>query len=428
MTSQKPQERLVQRLGKALLVSGIFNIALLALLFYWLINETPPRPYCESKPAEKQEQQAPLAVEQSNGEIIRSFRTMPIEQLIAKLTNTQLVENGYTQRDIALAALSTFHHFDLARALLGHAQPAQRRKIPFGKNRAGERVEVIVYPGLSEEQFQAIVHFANTERWPLTSHGLFLRLRKQRGEYDPSLADAFFLTQEFLAVEMLFNRSEARVEKNELLNVIFQGSWSMLSKFVEQQRTAQDLSPARRQSFLLDYIKRESRAAAYLLLKTDGAFAARKLDDEHVIVLLNLLLEKTPEAEQLALTFLTSPRGDAVWQLAAVRLYDYAGEPKPDKNLHHAALTRFVTQTNAAAVPRAPSAPPASPVASQQPPAASNASKSPPRRGQLYIVQEGDSLWKISRRFHVDIETLKVYNQLDSDFLKPGTTLKIPVH
>lgn len=415
------QENLVRRLSKALIVSGTLNIALLVLFFYWTIKETPPTPYFELKPAEKQEQQPPLAVEQSSGEVIRSFRTIPLEQLIAKLTNTQLVENGYTQRDIALAALSTFHYFDLSRALLGQAQPVQERKIPFGKNRAGENVELIVYPGLSEEQFQAITHFANTERWPLTSHGLFLQLRKQGGNYDTSLSEAFFLTQEFLAVEMLFNRSEAQVEKKLLLDVLCQGSWNMLTKFVEQQRTIQDLSAARRQSFLIDYIKRESRAAAHLLLKTDGAFAARKLDDENVLLLLNLLVEKTPDSEQFAMTLLTSPRSDQVWQLAAFRLYDYAGEPKPDKNLHHAALTRFVPLVPPVIVPAVNKLKPKETIVLRQ-----VSSSKVPYRSQQYIIQEGDSLWKISRRFHVEIETLKKFNHLETDFLKPGTILKIP--
>jgi LysM repeat protein len=45
---------------------------------------------------------------------------------------------------------------------------------------------------------------------------------------------------------------------------------------------------------------------------------------------------------------------------------------------------------------------------------------------QVYVVQQGDSLWKISRRFGVSVETLKSYNQLKSDSIKPGDTLKIP--
>ena len=161
----------------------------------------------------------PLAVEYTNADVVRLLKVLTFEQLITRLTNTQLVENGFTQRDLALASLVTFHHLDLSRALLGHPQPTQQRKIQFGTNTHGEPVEAIVYPGLTEQQFQAIIQFAHTERWPMTSQGLFIRLRKQGGEHDPSLADAFFLTSEFLAVEILFNRAEVHIDKTELLSV-----------------------------------------------------------------------------------------------------------------------------------------------------------------------------------------------------------------
>lgn len=53
----------------------------------------------------------------------------------------------------------------------------------------------------------------------------------------------------------------------------------------------------------------------------------------------------------------------------------------------------------------------------------------PPKSPQyrLYIVQEGDSLWKISRRFGVDMEAIKEQNRIGSSDLKPGTVLKIPL-
>lgn len=460
----------VKRLTQALFVSGAINIALITFLFYFLIKDNTPHPYYELKPANQQELQIPLASDQSNVEMIRHFRAMPLEQLLVKLNNTQLVENGYTQRDLALAALVSFHHFDLARALLGQAQPTQQRKIALGKNKKGDSVEAIVYPNLSENQIQTILQFANTERWPLTSKGLFLQLRKKGAQPDSTLTDAFFLTPEFIATETLFNRSEVQIEKSELLKVIAQGSWEMLSTFTEQQKAAQDLTPARRQKFLLDYLTHGSKAAAYLMLKTDGAFAAKKLNDQHVLDMLKLLDEKTPEAEQFTLTLLTNPRGDLVWQKAANRLYEYHGEAKPETNIHHTALTRFfpqspetlaflasvsnLTETPVKAAPPAtspkviapvqpitkakPSPTPTSPqIAKKVQPAKPSAPAKPPKpiaaapkqavkKDRIYVVQDGDSLWKIANRFKVDVEVLKSYNRLQSDFLKPGSTLKIP--
>lgn len=460
----------------ALIVSGALNIALLACLFYWTMKDHTPTPYFELKPADKHEQQMPLAIDHSNSDVIRCFRKMPMGYLIARLRNTQMVENGYAQRDLALACLTDFYHFDLERALLGYAQPDQKRTIVYGRRRNGEPAELIVYPGLSERQYDAIISFATTERWPLTSRGLFLSLLKQREQPpDPSLRDAFFLTPEFLAVETLFSRSDVPADKSALLNVLLEGDWTVLATFVGQQRASQDLSPARRQRFLLDYIRGNSSAAARLMLKTDESLAVLKLDDSHVIQILQLLDQKTPEAEKFALSLLTSPRSNAVWKEAAARLYAYAGEPMPEKYHHHAALSRFMpahaiiavnNEPIVPAVPKAPESKNLPQMSSGTPPGSSGPVKggdsskkpfapikpptikqpvikpsvvrnAPPpknlppanrgiRRERLYIVQQGDSLWKISRRFDVEIETIKAHNKLDSDFLKPGRPLLIP--
>lgn len=423
-----------RRLTQALLISGTFNILLLAGIFYWIVREVSPRPYCELKPAEQQEEQLPLAINHANADVLRSFRLLPLEQLVAKLSDTQLVENGYTQRDLSLAALVSFHHFDISRALLGEAQPKQQRMMPYAKNREGGVLDVVVYPGLTEQQFQTIIKYAQTERWPLTSQGMFQLLRKQHGQYDPNLADAFFLTPEFLAVEMLFNRSEKNVEKKDLLTVLCQGDWKLFSSFVEQQRLVQDLSPARRQKFLIDFIESESRAAAYLMLKTDGAFALRKLDDEHVNIMLKLLVEKTPEAEQFTLALLTSPRSDSVLQNAGIKLFEYSGEPVPNKDITQAALARFVQPkpvskvkpSTTIATPKKKSSVTLSKKEKKTIASVKQMSKPSARRPRMYVVTEGDSLWKIAKRFDIEIEVLRKSNRLKNDSLKPGTALFIP--
>ena len=446
----------IHRLTRTLLISGAFNVLLLAFLFYFLARETLPRPYFELKPAKQEEQLSPLALDSSNKKMIKDLRALSMEQLIAKLTDTQLIENGYTERDLALSALIAFYNFDLSRALSGNF-PAQQRKISFGKTAKGVPVEVIVYPGMREEQYQAIVQFAKTEKWPLTSRGLFLQLRKEVHAPNPSLVDAFLLTPEFIAVETLFNRADVRVTRPELLNLIQEGNWKSLSTFYEQQKTINDLSPARRQQFLLNYIDHHSKAAAQLLLKTDGVFAVSKLDDAHIIAMLNLLTEKTPLSEKFSLILLTSPRGDAVRHAAALKLYDFAGEAAPEKDIHNAALTRFIPKPNVMkarkvdataknqkkqALPKSSviekplaktkpiTVPTKGVVASAKPPAKvkpiATTSKEAPKKSRSYVVQEGDSLWKISRKFKVDMGVLKKLNKLESDFLKPGTTLRLP--
>lgn len=443
MTTPSSSTDKVRRLTRALMISGGLNVIVLALLLYWMIRERVPLPYCDYKPAKHEEQQSPLADQRTSSQVILAFKDLSFDQLVGRLQQTQQIENGFTQRDLALAALVSFHHFDLQRALAGLSQPTQQRGFISTLPKEGKAVKWVAYPGLTNEQFAAIVHFAQTERWPLTSRGLFSLLQKE----DNNLADAFFLTREFLAVEMLFHRAQAAISKQELLSVIREGGWKLLSEFVQQQRTAHDLSEARRQRFLLDYVKQGSSMAAYLLLKSDGDFAAKKLDDADAVAVLNLLPKKTAESEKFALELLTSPRSNAVWKRSAARLYEYAGEEVPvwnhQESLKHFAPHRLVAQQLNSAIkqvqsqPSMSAVPPkkASPVPSALPkkitPIPSVQPKKsvpppPPAKEQVYVIQEGDSLWKISRKFKVPVETIKAKNQMKSDKLKPGATLRIP--
>lgn len=115
MSTTKKYLNQIRRLSQALIVSFALNIGLTALFVYWFVKERPPTPYCELKPADLRSEQPPLAMDKSNGELIRHFQKMSLQQLLTKLGNNQLVENGYTQRDLAVASLVTFHHFDLTK-------------------------------------------------------------------------------------------------------------------------------------------------------------------------------------------------------------------------------------------------------------------------------------------------------------------------
>lgn len=422
----------IRRLTQALMVSGALNIALLALFFYWMVKERPPTTYYQLKPADQEQEQPPLADTRTSKEVIVEYGRMPLEQLIAKLSHAQLVENGYAQRDLALAYLVAFHHFDLSRALSGQSLLLQKRTLSFSSSDE-EKKELVIYLGLTEAQFQSIVQFATTEKWPFTSQGLFLLLKEKDNKFeDPSLAEAFYLEPEFLSVETLFKRSEVVLDRKTLLEVILDGDWNMLSTFSEQQKVSQDLSTARRQRFLIDYIARRSKAASYLLLQTDGTFAARKLDDRSIIFILKLLDRETPEARTFALELLSSPRSDAVLRQAAARLYEFAGESIPAAYSHEDALSHFLPKIKAAQK-NFPTRPPLAyaPATTIKQTQVSQLKEAKPvavvaKTDRYYVVQEGDSLWRISRRFKIDIELLRKHNRLQNDFLKPGTMLKLP--
>jgi LysM repeat protein len=445
--------RNMRRLVIALIFSGALNVVALALLFYFSVKERPPTPYFESKPALEHEGQGPLVIDHSNNEVIRYFKKMPLDWLMARLGNREPVENGYTQRDLALASLVEFHHFDIERALSGRIPAEQKRVIEYGKYRDGTPAELTVFPGLTDGQYEAIVAFSKREKWPLTAKGLFTTLKKQEADTrDQTLVDSMMMTPEFLAVNMLFERSGVEIDKQDVLKMILEGDWILLSNFVTQQKVTQDLSTQKRQKLLSDYIEIESPTGALILIKSDANFAKLKLDDAEVMHILELLDTKDPAAQAYANDIFASPRSEAVRKKAEDIFKAIAkASPAPVAKTKSAAIVQ-VSQTPTvlpktqakptAALTPAPKLTPAVAKPSKgtndaRPPgkliAASGPAKTPigtaPQESKgdtLYVVQAGDSLWKISKKFNVDIDTIKSYNRLETEFLSPGKTLKIP--
>ncbi len=456
----------IRHLSLALIVSGALNIGVLSLLLYWVLSERLPTSYCELKPASSEQQQIPLADQRGCAEMLAQLSQLSFSQLVSRLSHAQLIENGYAERDLALACLTAFHYFDIQRALPKNAQPQQKRFLAWKPKRQELAIPLIVYPDLTQPQFDALIQFAKTERWPLTAEGLFLLLKNQKenNSFDHPLIETFVLTPEFWTVELLFNRAGQRMDKQEILTVLLEGNWMVLKQFVDQQRQVHDSSDARRQKFLLDYVKAGSPSAAVLLLKTDWDFAVKKLDDQQVLAILQLMPLSLPEGMIFAKEMLVSPRSTQVWRQASQWLYLQAGEQLPTDWTHYAALVRFVPEKASIELvskppvvlaPIPPSLPlvrakagratPIKPSASSKsmplvaqaasPKLVFKATKKPLAKKEasliqakavIYVVKEGDSLWKIAQRFGIKVDEIKKLNSLKSDTLKAGMALKIP--
>lgn len=336
----------IRHLSQALIISGALNIGVLSMLLYWMLRERPPTPYCELKPASFEQQQIPLADQRGFTEVLTQLSQLPFTQLVELLSHNQLVENGYAEQDLALACLMAFHHFDIQRALPKNAQPQQKRLLAWKPKGQKDSITLLVYPDLTQQQFDSLIQFAKTERWPLTAEGLFSLLKEQidKNDLDHDLVETFVLTPEFWTAELLFNRSGQHISKQEILNVLLEGNWSILKQFVNQQRQVHDSSEARRQKFLLDYLKAGSPSAAALLLKMDWDFSSKKLDDQQAIAILQKMPVHLPESIRFAKEMLTSPRSTNVWKQASQWLYTQAGETMPKAWDYQAALTRFVPE------------------------------------------------------------------------------------
>jgi LysM repeat protein len=415
----------MKRLLCALICSGSINILLLCYLGYTCFKESPSAPCSELQPTQKQQH---LGYESSNADCLVLYKNMTLRQLMSKLQNTQLVEDGYTQRDLSLGILVTFHHFDLNRALHINSQTVQQRQLLFPPSDGQSVEEVTVFPGITSTQWKSISTFAQTERWPLTSQGLFLRLKQvQSDQPDLSLLDAFLLTPECQAVnQVLTHTSEIDLNSKEVLKMLIEGDWETLSHFSLQQRISQDLSSSRRQRLLMDYIACHSETAADLILRTDPLYALKKLDDDHAIHILTLLNSKTAESEWFAQELLASPRSDRVWEAAATKLYKYSNVEMPQPYDHMLALARFINKEDLEKkLEDLAITGEGSEVKTKKTTIALAEKKADPET-KIHLVQRGDSLWKISRKYKVSIEQLKKVNRLKTDFLQPGIALVIP--
>jgi hypothetical protein len=376
----------------SLIFSGSLNIALLAAFAFYNFKEAPIvrsiAVYSDRK------------IEVTNAEIFQKMSELSFRELVSYLTNKDLVEEGFTKRDLALAALVSFHYFNLEKAI--SATPSQVRTVQLDQDRF-----MTLFPSLNDDHFEAIIRYAYQEKWPLTAKGLFTFLQKKGSDRDESLEQAFFVTTEFHALQTFFQKTAAPQEASTLLSLIKEGSWEILDRFTKEQGQMLDFSIDKKRSLLLGYLSYGSPTAAELLLKTDFSFALKRLEDRGILDLLSLLTKPADETSRFCVELLRSPRSDAVWQKAAKTLYVISGKSVEGAIDPKAVLAQFEGL----------------PI---QPQETVEAIEIPPPAVCYHVVKEGESLWKISRQYKVKVDDIIKVNDLEKDALYPGMTLKIP--
>src|SRR3989338_10566660 len=103
MTSFTQENSWIRRtkwLTQALIISGTLNIGLLATFAYFVLKERQGNFVLEMKPTlpELIAKDAPP----TNVQLIRSYSVLPYQELILRLENKDLAEEGLTKRDLAL--------------------------------------------------------------------------------------------------------------------------------------------------------------------------------------------------------------------------------------------------------------------------------------------------------------------------------------
>ena len=362
-------------LNIALMFSGALNIGLIASLVAFSLQERCSLGGEVSKKGD-------LGNKLSNVAEISAMSKLTFRELVTLLTNRESIEEGYTKRDLALSTLVSFHHFNLEKAL--GASILQKRDMMLGDE------SIALYPGLSNEAFEAVIRFAYQEKWPLTAKGIFSLL--QKNVKDESLESAFFITPEFYSLQVLFQKTEAPQDSETLFRLALEGNWELLDRFAKEQLQLLDLSVEKRRRLLLSFLAHKSPTAAELLLKTDFSFAQKRLEDQGIVDLLSLLNQRTEEAEKFCHALATSLRSDVVRKASIQKISFFTGEPVQE-------------------VPKVAVVPPIA---------------APAPTTRYHTVDVGESLWKIARTYKVKVDDIVLLNGIDKDKLYPGMTLKIP--
>ncbi len=368
-------------LSQMLLLSIALNVSLL-ITFFLIATKEREIPLVESAAAVPQASQQPL----TNSRLLSEYVESSYHQLLTILTDSELVEEGYAKRDLALGCLVSFYHFHIERAL--GTEALEKRSMLLTHPQKGKSVSLTLFPGLTDAHYQAILHYLQTEKWPFTPLGLYQLIQRSLPFPDPTLIEAFAHTSEYRTVQALFSKSGQRIENGPLIQMLAEAKWRLVTDLGSQQRLLPDLTPNRRRTLLLDCLQEGSFLAARLLIEADAEFAAARLSDDQILRLFELYPAQSKHLERFSRQLLKSPRSDRVRQMASTKLH-LSFEDRRDST-------------------------PAAPAQKAQ-------------KGTTHTVQEGESLWMIARKYNTSVDALIERNALTSDVLHPNQTLVISV-
>lgn len=404
-----------KRLGYILAASCLLNVSLLAFgLYEWqeagfsslAISSFRPQ---KSKLYRQNGKDLPTLTQ-----TLRELELQEYDALVALLADETPVAEGYKKQDLAAAMLAHKYYFDVERAI---GAPLAVRRLFTYMSQNDSTTGIILYPGADME---AIRRFSKTERFPQTAEGLLVEYKKTQ---DPNLKDLFLQSNEYRSIEILLTRGTP-FSRDEIFDLVSCIDYKLVKNFHNEMVKSQDFSPEVRRGFLLTALPH----SAIFLYKTDPRFCSQSLTDKQALTVLTAL-GTTQSAKEYALSLLEAPRSKDVWTTAMATL-DPSCDNRQTLLERHGRIKKTVikdqsegkkTQPKPAAAPL-PAA--KAPVKAKPAPASKAAAASKP--ALVHVVQQGDTLWHLSKRYGIDIDKIKKYNKLTSDALKPGSTLLIP--
>ena len=346
----------------------------------------------------------------TNAKCLENFSKLDFNELVQLLNDSEILEDGFSKRDLALGSLVSFYHFDIEKSLLN--MKLQVRKFNFLQEN-GENKIITLFSNLNDYHYESIIHYVSREKWPFTTKGLYNFLKKSKVfPRATSLEEAFFMSSEFMAVRTFFNRDDIFIKHDTLLEMILEAPFDFLENFSNEQKVNRDFCQNKRREFLLNYMTNGSKVAAKIFLQIDFEHSLKRLNDQEVFSLIENLSIESDDEEKFCKKILTSIRADEVLEKAAEKLYSFYGEDFEKPFNLDKALQRFVHLKNTKMT---------STVISEVTLIDSKEMEN------TYIVKQGDSLWKISRKFNISVNELIKKNNMSIDkIIFPGKKIRIP--
>lgn len=396
-----PLQRKAGVLIQLLIFSFTLNIGLIVTLCYQALSREPRVVY--------NEQQQPAICTKlsiSSAEVVKELMDGSYQDVLEALEDRTHVQDGFRRRDLALACLVEYHFFDIARALSGGV--LSKRILSFVHQEGGEIFYLPVFVGLEDVHFQLVKGFVDMYEWPLSPEGLFYELKERRERAPNSLINAFFATSHFSSIYTFFRRYDTDLAKEKLLLMLLEGPWEEIENFYKTWQGQPEITTEHIRTFLMEFIKSGSKYAASIWIGIDGEYLIRNLDDTDLFCVIDTVEGNLLEEKLFLKKLICSIRSDQIRRAAALKLFALEGEGPPEPYDHELVLKRFMPSMFGEEKK----------TYSYDPHYVVN---------RKHLVQKGDSLWKLSRRYGVSIEVLRKENRLQSDVLKPGSELVIPV-
>jgi LysM repeat protein len=373
-----------KRLAIWLVASAFLNIAFFSSAIYQYMRPAMPLEPFATK----------TALDQDAELVLKNYLSLSFQELCQKLLLKTEIEPGLKRRDLALSVLANSYHVDLERAL--NRQHMGYLPLSF---KDGTNLKVIpIYRGLIDADFEVIHRFIKQEAYPLTAKGLFFKIKI--GIKDPDLVNTFFLSEPFLKIFDALKVQDVAITQEMLLSILLKGDYQDIERYLGFIQKA----PLNIEEFLTHFMGLGSELCASLVIDRPQ-FSVKTLSDKQALNLLQMIASFPEKQKKMADELFSSFRSDQFKQ-EIIKMGLAQALPKEEvrktevnvivKKIDLPSKKETVTVTKKEIIHK------------------------------TYVVQEGDSLWKISRKFKVDIDKLKKANNLESENLKPGKTLIIP--